>query len=184
MNNAPLLTTARLLLRPAVPDDVDAIYALTAAPEAHRFLGIAPSIDDTYMRFLRGVGCWALYGFGPFSAFDRASGALVANVGHFMARRGLGADFDLHPEALWVVAPERWGEGLALEAAKAAQDWLDAAIAPARMVCIISPGNAASIKVAERLGYHETGLVDYKGEPVTRYARDAAMSVAAKSSPT
>lgn len=171
MSGGPSITTARLILRPARPDDVDAIYALTVAPEAHRFLGVAPSIDDTFMRFLRGAGCWSLYGFGPLAALDRATGALVANVGHFMARRGLGEDFDLHPEALWVVAPERWGEGLAFEAAKAAQDWIDKALAPARMVCIISPANVASIKVAERLGYRELGLVDYKGEPVIRYAR-------------
>lgn len=167
----PQILTERLLLRPAVPDDVDGIYRMTCAPEAHRFLGMTPSIDDSFMRFLRGVGCWALYGFGPFSVLDRHSGELVASVGHFMARRGMGEDFDLHPEAGWVVDPAHWGKGIAHEAARASQDWLDSAIAPLRMVCMISPGNAASHRVALRLGYRETCRAEYKNEAVVLYAR-------------
>ena len=66
--------------------------------------------------------------------------------------RGLGDDFDPYPEAGWVLGPVRTGKGLGLEAAQAAHDWFDRVVA-GRTVCMITPENTVSLRIAEALGY-------------------------------
>ena len=46
-----------------------------------------------------------------------------------------------------------------------------AASAHPRTVCIIDPDNAASQRVAARLGYREIGQADFKGHPILVFER-------------
>jgi RimJ/RimL family protein N-acetyltransferase len=55
----------------------------------------------------------------------------------------------------------------------AALAWFDTAHSIRRTVCMISPGNQASERVAAKLGYEPLGLSRYRGgEDVMRYARE------------
>jgi len=56
------------------------------------------------------------------------------------------------------------GELIAVDAATGKEAWR----------CIISPDNAASLRVAARLGYHEIGRADFKGEPILVFEQRAA----------
>ena len=42
-----------------------------------------------------------------------------------------------------------------------------------RTVCIISPDNLASLRVAARLGYREIGRTDFKTHPIIVFERSA-----------
>lgn len=155
MSVRPLeLVTERLILTRPAADDHQALFALTepAVTRAH-LSSQPPSLADSFQRMLRNAGSWALFGYGLFNVAARDEpDALIGTCGLFRAARGLGADFDA-PEAGWIVAHDRWGQGVAREAMAAALAWFDAEHGPRRTVAMIAPGNAASFRLAERLGF-------------------------------
>ena len=68
------------------------------------------------------------------------------------------------------------GKGYATEAVLAAIAWGDANIRSAqpalgKMVCIIHPEHARSIRVAEKCGLKQVQRTTYKGEPTILFAR-------------
>jgi RimJ/RimL family protein N-acetyltransferase len=148
------LITERLILRAPQSTDLDALYALTESVEMRRYLGgDPPSRVDSFNRLLRNAGSWSLYGYGTFMCVDRESGALIGNCGIFHSHRGLGKDFDDHPEAGWIIAQNQWGKGYAREAMTKALDWFDKAHGPHKIVAMIEEGNEASVHLADRLGF-------------------------------
>ena len=52
----------------------------------------------------------------------------------------------------WIVRRERWGQGLATEAARAALEWAWTHVDTDHIISIIQPDNHRSIRVAEKTG--------------------------------
>jgi RimJ/RimL family protein N-acetyltransferase len=169
----PTLESPRLLLRPHRIDDFEALHGLTVAPETRAFLSGEPSREDSYKRLLTSVASWHLFGYGTFAVLEREGGNYVGNCGLFRLERDLDPPFEGEPEAGWIIAHSRWGRGYASEAMRAVLAWFDAAIGIRRTVCMISPGNIGSEKLAGALGYRQIGLSRYRGgEELMRYARE------------
>src|SRR6185436_13920250 len=89
--------------------------------------------------------------------------------GRFVGEAGL-ADFGREiepplgaPEVAWALASWAHGVGFATEAVRAVVAWSDAHLPTPRTVCMIDTGNAASIRVAAKVGYREYGRATYKG---------------------
>jgi RimJ/RimL family protein N-acetyltransferase len=120
---------------------------------------------------LRFVGHWALLGYGLLLVEEKATGRIVGEVGLADFHRGLGNDFDPYPEMAWMLSSDVHGRGYATEAAGAVLGWMDAAFAPEKVVCIIDPENGASLRVAEKLGFHAFGRGDYRDKPVIKLRR-------------
>jgi RimJ/RimL family protein N-acetyltransferase len=170
---AVTIDTERLHLRPAGLADFESFHSLTRSDRMRQFLGREPpSKEDSFKRLLRNAGCWHLFGWGPFIVIDRESAQHVGVCGFFRAARGLGEDFDPFPEAGWVIAEDAWGRGHATVAMRAILAWFECEHGGGRTVCIISPGNAPSERIAAKLGYEPIGMAEYKDEPVMRYARE------------
>jgi len=150
---APLLVTERLELWHPARADIAAMYALVADPATRRFLGPVHTRADHYERFSRNAGSWLLYGYGSFVLRERGTGELVGNAGMFHSFRGLGEDFDDSPEAGWILRSDRVGQGLAREAMVAALAWFEREHGRQRIVCMVTPGNTPSIRLAARLGF-------------------------------
>lgn len=166
------LDTPRLNLRQWRLDEFETFHELTESEPMRRFLGPdPPSREDSFNRMLRNAGSWALFGFGPFAIVDRETAAAVGTCALFRSLRGLGPDFDSFPEAGWIVAEPFWGRGYATEAMRAVLSWFEAKHGGGRTVAMISTGNAASERIAVKLGYEATRAAEYKGEAVTLYAR-------------
>ena len=51
-----------------------------------------------------------------------------------------------------MLCPEAQGQGFGMEAVRAAHDWFDRVIT-GRLVCMIDPEHAASLRIAEAMGY-------------------------------
>lgn len=172
MTLAPVIETPRLILRGHRLDDYEACCFLTTDPEAVRMIFQNPmSREDTWHRLLRFAGHWALLGYGLFIVEEKATRRVVGEVGLADFHRGLGSDFDTWPEMAWMMASDVHGHGYATEAAQAALDWFEGQRAPERTVCIIDPHNGASLRVAEKLGYHSFGRDEYKGKQVIKLRR-------------
>lgn len=169
-----IVETPRLRLRRHRVEDLANYLPIWSKAEPGNPAGFALTEEEAWYRLLRFVGHWAHFGFGCFVVEDSANGRLIGEAGFAHFHRGLGPEFDDAPEAAWRVIPEYRGNGIASEAMSAAAHWLDAQGRGARTVCIIDPVNAASIKVAERIGFREFSRKDYKGAPVILFERRAA----------
>ncbi|HEX8400085.1 MAG TPA: GNAT family N-acetyltransferase [Allosphingosinicella sp.] len=167
------IATERLILRQPSIDDFLDLHALTASPDMREHLAGFASVEESYKRLLATIGGWTVFGFGTFSVRERATGDYVGTCGLFRMLRGLGADFDDHPEAGWIIAHSCWGRGYATEAMAAALDWFERTHAISTTCCMIAPGNGASIRIAERLGYRPTRMAEHLEIPIQLYRRQA-----------
>jgi RimJ/RimL family protein N-acetyltransferase len=169
---APVLQTARLALRAHRASDLDDVLALRNDPEVVRYIGGAPATrEDAWGRIQRYAGHWALTGHGFWHVRERTTDRYVGDVGLAHFERGLALSFDGAPEAGWVLARWSHGTGYATEVMTAILAW--AAPTHPRTVCIIDPDNAASLRVAAKLGYREFGRDTYHGHPIVAFERGA-----------
>jgi RimJ/RimL family protein N-acetyltransferase len=149
----PVLRTERLELRPPIAADLPAALAIVSEAQTARFLGSHSDAADHFARFARNAGSWLLYGYGAFMLRPRGGEDVIGNGGVFHTWRGLGPDFDDQPEAGWILRHDHVGQGLAREAMTAVLEWFERAHGPRRIVCMISPGNEPSLRLAARLGF-------------------------------
>jgi RimJ/RimL family protein N-acetyltransferase len=85
-------------------------------------------------------------GFAMFSVVDRASGEWLGQVGPWQPEGWPGT------EVGWALHRRAWGRGYATEAATAAIDWAFDALGWTEVIHCIDPANAASQRLAARLG--------------------------------
>jgi RimJ/RimL family protein N-acetyltransferase len=168
----PSLDTERLTMRGHAQGDFDEYKTMWGDPKVTRHIGGRPfSREECWTRLLRNVGHWQLSGFGYWIVRERGSGRFVGEVGFADLRRELEPSIEGVPEIGWVLAPWSHGQGFATEAARAAVAWIERHLEPKRTVCLIDTDNAASLRVAAKLGYREFARATYKGAPVIVFER-------------
>lgn len=170
---APTIQTERLVLRAHTPADHDDCVAMWADPLVVRQIGAGrPSTaEETWARMLRNAGLWPMAGFGYWVIRERGTDRFVGEAGFGDFRRDITPALDGAPEAGWALAPWAHGQGLATEATRAMLVWADAHLSAPRTVCMITPHNLASIRVAEKCGFREWTRTTYKDTPVHLFER-------------
>ena len=173
-HRAPVLETARLRLRPHGLDDFENCAALWADPQVTRYIGGRPlSREEAWTRLLRYAGHWALLGFGYWVAESKETGYFVGELGFADYKRDIEPPLEGLPEAGWVFAPSAQGKGYATEAVHAITLWGETHFRSGQTTCLIHPGNAASIRVANKCGFREFRRTTYKGEDTILFMRDS-----------
>jgi RimJ/RimL family protein N-acetyltransferase len=168
---APVIETPRLRLRGFRASDLDAQQEATADPAVYRHLGGSPPArEDTWRKILGSPGLWALLGYGYWVVEGRSDGAYLGQVGFADFKRDMVPSIEGVPEMGWIMAPRAQGQGYATEAALAALAWADEALG-GEIVAIISHGNAASIRIAEKGGFAAREEALYKDEPILLFRR-------------
>ena len=162
----PELETERLRLRQFCDGDLDAYTRITGDAETMRYLAKGVPFDrEDACRSLGYIDShWRIRGFGLWAVEERESGALVGRIGLMRPDDWPGL------EVAWLVARERWGEGLATEGARAALDHAFTAVGVRRAISLIAPANAASIRVAEKLGMRFEEVHQIAGKTAALYA--------------
>jgi RimJ/RimL family protein N-acetyltransferase len=169
----PVLETARLRLRPHRPGDFDFSAVLWADPVVTRYIGgRALTREEVWGRLLRYDGHWAMLNFGYWALEDKHSGTFLGELGFADLQREIEPRLDGMAEIGWVLAPEHQGKGYATEAVRAVIGWGDAHLTTRRMVALIHPENAASLRVAEKFGFRELCRTSYHGEPTIQFVRE------------
>jgi RimJ/RimL family protein N-acetyltransferase len=144
-------------------DDFVQCAEMWADPIVTRYIGGRPfSEEETWARFLRYVGHWQLLGFGYWAIEEKASRRFVGECGFADFKRDMEPSIKGLPEIGWVLIPAAHGKGYATEAVRAAIDWGESNLDAVRMVCLIDPGNAASMRVAQKCGFRECARTKYK----------------------
>jgi RimJ/RimL family protein N-acetyltransferase len=154
------LETERLLLRPPEERDVDAYLEIYGDADVMRFLGGATaSRDDVVAIVERMRRHWERHGLGLFSVLRKEDDRLLGRVGFLLwdPVRWVNAmraelDGDLELEIGWTLGSEHWSRGYATEAAVACRDLALGELGRTRIVSLIDRDNAASIRVAEKIG--------------------------------
>lgn len=178
---APVLETRRLTLRPFRASDLDAHAAALGDPKVVRHLGgKTMAREEAWRRLLCAPGLWALLGYGYWAVERRTDGAWLGQIGFADFKRDMIPSIEGMAEMGWIFATHAQGQGFAGEAARAALDWADGALAAPEIVAIIDPENAASIRVAERSGFGEREPAIYLGEPILLFRRRTPAGVGAK----
>ncbi len=166
---APQLSTPRLLLRPHRICDFEAMAAMWADPETVRYIGDGKPIDQdaVWARLQRLAGSWPLLGLGVWAIEETTTGRVVGEIG-FLERRREGVE-RLQPEVGWGLVSDARGQGFAGEALTAVLAWGDGRFE--RTICVISPENLRSVKLAWRHGYRETGPAPSDPQPLLQFER-------------
>lgn len=161
------LETERLTLRMFRESDTDAYAEMVGDAEVMRYLGgHAMSRQEAWRNMAMILGHWHLRGYGFWAVEERASGEMVGRVGCW------------YPEGWpqlevgWALRRAFWGRGYATEAARASIEHAFGELGQTRVVSLINPENANSIRVAERLGERPGGEWEVFGTKVVLWGID------------
>jgi RimJ/RimL family protein N-acetyltransferase len=164
---APLtLDTPRLHLRQFTLSDVAPYARMCADPEVMRYIGTGePQPEDASWRSVAGMlGHWQLLGYGMWAVTRREDGVLLGRVG-FIDPPGWPG-FELG----YLLAREHWGRGYAREAAEAALRIARDELRKPRVISLIRPTNAASIRLATSLGAALQDTLQFMGGEASVFA--------------
>lgn len=144
----PVIRTARLTLRAPALADWSA-YRDFYASERAAIIGGPLDARAAWKSFAADAVHWLLHGYGRWTLADGAGAIGIAGV-HFPPHHPA-------PELGWSLWDRGTGQGFATEAAAAARDWWQARH-DGPLTSNIDTGNAASIRVARRLGARDEGV--------------------------
>lgn len=141
------LDTKRLILRPMIESDFNALHLIFTDPKVLAAFDHAPFTQEQMQRWLqRNLDHQDEFGYGLFSVILRATGELIGDCGlEQMADMGaaeLGYDF----------RSDFWNRGYATEAACAVRDFAFDVLHLPQLISLIRVGNTASRRVAEKVG--------------------------------
>ncbi|MFZ0789219.1 MAG: GNAT family N-acetyltransferase [Chromatiaceae bacterium] len=158
--------TARMLIRPLSLGDVPTLTAILSDPEVmkHSVRGVCDEADTR--RFVEWcLACYESHGVGPWALIEKETSALIGFCRVGPERVGGEEEINLG----YRLARRCWGRGLATESARAALAYVFGARACDSVVVIIEPEHVASLRVAEKAGFHKIQEVAFHGKPVRLY---------------
>jgi RimJ/RimL family protein N-acetyltransferase len=168
----PVIETARLRLRAHRAEDHAACLGIWSDPEVTRYIGGRPfTAEEVWKRLLQYVGLWSLLGYGYWAVEEKATGRYIGDIGFADFRREMEPSLHGMLEFGWVLAPHAHGKGYASEAVAAAVAWGEQHFPALRAVCIISPENLPSTRVAEKAGFRRWQHTTYHGSPTIVFSR-------------
>jgi len=159
----PEFETSRLVLRRFVFDDAPFVFELVNQPSFIANIGDkgVRSLDDA-KRYLREgpMATYEKYGFGLWHTSRKSDGTPVGMCG--LLKRDVLPDADIG----YAYLPQYWGQGYAVEAGEAALAYGARKFGLRRVAGVVSPANAGSIRVLEKLGLGFEGMFSLRaGEP-------------------
>ena len=147
-----LLATQRLTLRPFHILDAEPMYHIFCDAEVMRFSDGVKTKEwvQTWLRTCL-ERYYTTWGFGPYAVMEKKSKDVIGYCGLFYFPDVNG---HLEVEIGYRLARSAWGYGYATEAASAVREYAFFTLGIKRLIAIIDPSNAASIRVAQKIGMH------------------------------
>jgi RimJ/RimL family protein N-acetyltransferase len=149
MVTAAPIETPRLILRPMRAEDATDLLHVFADPTVMASFGYPPFdraamdawVDDNLAHQAR-------YGYGLFAVVLRENGVLIGDCG----LEHMELDGRAETELGYDLRSDYWNRGLATEAATAVRDYAFTSLRLPRLISLIRTSNAASRRVAEKIG--------------------------------
>ncbi|MCJ9430691.1 GNAT family N-acetyltransferase [Kordiimonas marina] len=167
-----ILETERLRLRESVPDDAPFMFALYNSPGFLEHIGDRGihSLEDAVAHIEKNmIGSYRDNGFGLYVVEDKTDGTPVGVCG-LVSRPTLDA-----PDIGFAFLPEHMRKGYGYESAAAVLAWAQEDRGLSRILAIVSPANAASVSLLEKLGLRDEGMVRMTedADPIRLFATSA-----------
>lgn len=166
-----VLETGRLTLRRLSPDDAPFMLALLNEPSFIRNIGDrgVRTLDDARTYIATGpLASYDRFGFGLYLV-QRKDDATPIGICGLLKRETL-ADVDIG----FAFLPGFWRRGYAVESASAVRDYARDRVGLQRLVAIVNPGNQASARVLEKIGftYERMIAIGNEGTDLKLFAAD------------
>jgi len=156
-----ILETRRLALRLIEVGDAAFILQLLNEPSFLRFIGDrgVRTLDDARAYIEQGpIASYRRHGLGLWLAQRRDDGTPIGMCG--LLKRDNLDDIDIG----FAYLPAYWGQGYAYEAAAAVMDHGRRVLGLPRIVAIVSPDNAGSIRLLEKIGLVFERRIELNGD--------------------
>ncbi len=145
--NKSQIETKRLVLRPMLGSDFDALLLIFTDPKVMAAFDHPPFTHEQMNRWLnRNLDHQDKFGYGLYSVILKESGELIGDCGlevmDDMGAAELGYDF----------RSDFWNQGYATEAATAVREHAFDVLRLPQLISLIRVGNLASRRVAEKVG--------------------------------
>ena len=145
-----ILETERLLLRSLELYDLDDLAALYKGPELRTFFPDGTLNRNQTQEELEWIidVYYAKYGFGLWATIHKPTNVFIGRCGLLPWK----IEGQQEVELAYLLNKKYWGQGLATEAALAIREYAFKNLQLSRLISLIDPNNAASIRVAEKTG--------------------------------
>jgi RimJ/RimL family protein N-acetyltransferase len=167
--NTPIITTGRTWLTEVEHTDVEAFLPLFSDPAAMKYF---PEVMDKkkvaeWIDMVRGF--YAEQGYCFYKMVRKSDDAVLGYCGPILQKDVDGVD---EIEIGYALIPAYWKQGYAAEAARASINYAFDALKAPRIISLIRPENAPSVRVAENCGLRFEKDVDRWGHTHGVYVRD------------
>ena len=160
--------TSRLILRKFNESDVEPLLGFRGDPQVMRFSITGPETREAIQtRYL--PSCLKRYsrdGLGQWAVVRKSDGICVGECGICAQEVAGESEFEIS----YRMRRDCWGAGLATEAARACCDYGFKQAGLRRLISIIESENAASIRVAEKMGMTLERSASFHGITVLIYS--------------
>lgn len=163
--------TDRLRHRAFVVDDAAAVLALNGDPLVMRYTGepMMESLEEA-RQAIAGYPDFDKVGFGRWACVLKSSGSVIG----FCGLKYL-PEFD-EVDIGYRLLPQHWGRGLATEACSASIEFAFQTLGLQRVIGLVLPENAASIRVLEKVGMRPDGEAQVDEYTALRFVIESAGS--------
>ena len=189
-SGADRIESERLVLRRITRDDYDFFARIHAMPEVRRYIGNGRphSAEESRAWIERMLATYESLNLGQLAVVRKSDGQLIGRCGlsdlvveanaapgtiprGWFQRAQVPARIELiHALDLgYTFDPASWGHGYATEAARCVFDYARANLRWSRIVSVIHPDNARSLRVAERCGLRREGQVELMQGVLVQY---------------
>src|SRR5210317_100320 len=142
------LETERLRLRLFTLDDLPVMYLLNSDPDVIKYADEpVKDMQEARERLEKGpLADYRNYGYGRFAVELKETGKVIGFCGiKYLLEIGLN-------EVGYRYMKEYWGQGIGTEAARVCVEFAREDLQISKLIALIIPENAGSIRVAEKLG--------------------------------
>ena len=143
------LETPRLILRPMLATDLEALHLIFTDPKVMAAFGVGIFSREQMRAWLqRNLDHQSQFGYGLFSVILKSEKALIGDCG----LENMQIDGQTVAELGYDFRSAYWNRGLATEAASAVRDYAFDVLHLPQLISLIRVGNLASKRVAEKVG--------------------------------
>lgn len=159
-----ILETARCLIRETTPEDVEDFFRIYSDPSITEYMeNLYPEIEQEkqYIReYIEKV--YTFYEFGVWTVIERESGAVIGRAG-FACRQGYE-----EPELGFIIGVPWQHQGYAEEVCRAILKYGWERLEFQKVQAMVEPGNEASLRLCEKLGFTVKETVEAEGKVYLR----------------
>ena len=141
------LNSNRLLIGHFQRSDLEKWFSIESDPEVRKYIldGSILNREQSLAYIDQNIDSYAKFNFGRYALREKKSLRLIGMCGFLKTEMGIDFGYRL--------SKDMWGCGLGFEAASAVLNYGVASIGLKHCVAGVMPGNLASIKILDRLGF-------------------------------